>query len=299
MNTLHNAPQLDWHLLHVFLAVVDSGSLSAAARSLRSSQPTLSRQIGELEALLGVALFERVARGLKLTVAGEALLPALRQMQLGANALAIAAQGQTQALAGTVRITASEMTACYILPPILARIRAQYPEIALELVVSNTVENLLERQADIAIRHTRPSQGGLIAKQVGEFALGLFAHRDYLQQVGGQIDITRIADYVWIGEDSADILLRRFQQAGFAIERDFFAIRCDNHIVAWQMALAGMGIGNATLVTASQFPQMQRIWGETPIPGMPVWLTAHRELRQSARIRAVFDALATELGQIS
>ncbi|MHB1676974.1 MAG: LysR family transcriptional regulator [Sulfuriferula sp.] len=289
---------VDWNLLRVFLAVVDAGSLTGATRLLSTSQPTLSRQIAELESMLGVVLFERVARGVRLTIAGKTLLPPARQMETAAQLLSLTALGQTQQISGTVRLTASEMFSAFVLPKILAPLRQTQPQIQIELVASNRLENLLERQADIAIRHTRPKQGGLVAKRVGDVCIGAFAHTDYLIRVEGKVELSRAAEYDWIGMDSSDILLRGFRKAGLAVERDFFAFRCDNQIVGWQAALAGVGIGFAPVAIAKRWPEMQRVLLEVPIPKMPVWLTAHRELRSSTRIGLVFDALAEGLQRI-
>ncbi len=287
--------QPDWNAMRAFLAVVDAGSLTGGARQLATSQPTLSRQIAALEASMGVALFERVARGLRLTATGEALLEPARQMQAAALFVSIAASGQTQQLAGTVRLTASEMSSAYVLPEIVAKMRHTHPEIQIELLASNRIENLLERQADIAIRHVRPAQDSLVARCLGEAAMGGYAHADYLARVGGSVDMNRMAEYDWIGHDKSDILLRGFAKAGFVVERDSFVFRSDNQTVCWQMALAGMGIAFAPACVAEKWPQMISVMPEGMVPSMPVWLTAHRELRQSARIRVVFDALAKGL----
>ena len=285
----------DWNLLRAFLAVVDTGSLTGAARQLATSQPTLSRQIGELERVLGVILFERVARGLQLTGAGQVLLPWARQMQQAAHGMALAALGQTQQLAGSVRLTASEMTSVWVLPPLLAGLRRRHPEIQIELLVSNMQENLLERQADIAVRHVRPTQGGLIARKIGVAAMGAWARRDYVERVGGHIDMERAHEYDWIGYDRSDALLRAFRAAGIPAQREFFNIRCDNQVAGWQMALHGVGIAFATAHVARQAAGMQQVLGAEQVGYLPVWLTAHRELRHSARIRLVFDALAEGL----
>lgn len=286
---------LDWNQLRAFVAVVEAGSLTAAARLLATSQPTLSRQIADLEATLGMALFERVARGLRLTAAGESLLPAARQMQAAARAASLAALGQSQDLRGTVRLTASEMTSAFILPDVLRPLRQAHPEIQIELVASNRMENLLDRQADIAIRHARPTQTALMAQCLGETPVGAYAHADYLARFGGEVDLQRAGDYDWIGLDTSDMLLRGFREAGFPVVREFFALRCDNMIVGWQMALAGLGIALAPAVVAARWPRMQAVLPAERIPKLPVWLTAHRELRQSARIRVVFDTLAAGL----
>ena len=285
----------DWNALRAFLAVVDAGSLTGGARQLAVSQPTLSRQIAALEASMGVALFERVARGLRLTAAGEALLVPARQMQEASLSVSLAALGQTQRLAGSVRLTASEMSSAYVLPEIVAKMRHSHPEIQIELLASNRIENLLERQADIAIRHVRPAQDSLVARCLGNAVMGGYAHAGYLARAGGSVDMTRMAEYDWIGHDKSDILLRGFAKAGFVVERDSFIFRSDNQVVCWQMALAGMGIAFAPACVAEKWPQMVSVMPDGMVPSMPVWLTAHRELRQSARIRVVFDALAEGL----
>jgi DNA-binding transcriptional LysR family regulator len=195
-------------------------------------------------------------------------------------------------------VSASEVTATYVLPTILTALRQSHPEIQLELAVTNRVENLLEREADIAIRHTDPGQGSLIARRVGAFRLGAFAHRDYVSRVGDSIDVTRLADYDWIGLDRSDLLLRGFQQAGIKVTREFFTFRCDDQVTGWRMVAAGMGIGFGTLFVARQTPELQQVLTEIEIPPMPVWVTTHRELRDSARIRAVFDALVEGLGKV-
>jgi len=285
----------DWNLIRAFLAVADSGSLTGAASILAASQPTLSRHIGELEQRVGAALFERVARGLRLTPAGEALVEPARRMQMAAQALSLTALGQTQQLAGTVRLTASEMTSAYLLPEILAGLRQAQPEIQIELLASNRIENLLERQADIAIRHARPRQSGLIARRIGELSMGAYAHADYLARVGGKLDLKRPQAHDWIGYDSTDLLLRGFRKAGIPVKREFFGFRCDNQIVNWQAALAGLGIGFAPRATAQRWPEMRSVLPKKMVGTMPVWLTVHRELRGSIRIQRVFEALAAGL----
>ena len=300
LDELANTPPstLDWNLVRAFLAVVDAGSLSGATRLLATSQPTLSRQIAELERSIGVTLFERIARGLRLTAAGEALVPAARQMQVAAQLMSMKVLGQSQNLAGTVRITASEMTATYQLPPILVALRRAHPEIQIELLVSNRIENLLERHADIAVRHSRPNQAGLIAKSLGKMTLNGYAHVDYLERVGGSIDLRDTARYDWIGYDTSDALVKGFNALGIQVAREFFCFRCDNHVTDWQMALAGLGIAVTADAVGQRFPQMRAVLPSEMVGSLPVWLTAHRELRQSARIRVVFDALAGGLAGV-
>lgn len=289
------SPEIDWDLIRAFLSVIETGSLTAGAALFGASQPTLSRKIEEMELRIGTALFERAGRGLRLTAAGEALVEPARQVKLAAQALSLTALTHSQELAGTVRLTASEMTATYLLPEVVAKLRLSHPEIQVEILVSNQVENLLERHADIALRHARPTQSGLIARRVSELEIGAFAHADYLARAGGTIDHDRLDSYHWIGYDNSDALLRGFRAVGIQVERDFFCIRCDNHITGWHMALAGAGICFAPTVIAARWPQMQMAMPASLVPSIPLWLTAHRELRNSRRIKLVFDLLADGL----
>ena len=292
------AAEIDWSLIRLFLAVVDAGSLTGAAAMMGTSQPTLSRKIEEIEQRIGSSLFERAARGLRLTDAGAALLEPARQMKLAAEALTLTAMTHTQEMAGTVRLTASEMTASYLLPELIAALRRRYPEIQIEVVVSNHMENLLERQADIALRHARPTQSGLVTRRIGDLRIEAYARRDYMDSVGGVIDVQRMQGYNWIGYDNSDSLLRGFRDRGMNVDRSFFCIRCDNHIMGWQLALAGAGICLAPRIVGERWPEMQSVLPPTSMPSIPLWLTAHREVRNSKRVKAVFDMLAEGLREM-
>ncbi len=285
------ANALDWSLLQTFLALAETGSLSRAAPALGQSQPTLSRQLAALEAALGQSLFERHARGLSLTPAGQALLPAAQRMREGAQELALALSAQDQSLAGTVRLTASEIVCAYFLPPVLSDLRRRHPEIQIELVASNEVENLLERSADIALRMVRPEQATLVARKLGDWPVGVFAHQDYLAR-HGQPTLENVLQHQWLGYDRNPQMLRGFAAAGFAVGPEFFGFRCDNQVVVWEAMRAGMGLAVGALSLAQRESTLQQVLPELNIPALPMWLTAHRELRDTPRLRVVFDALA-------
>lgn len=289
-----DAQLLDWNLLKSFCMVAELGSVSRAAPALGLSQPTVSRQIAELEAALGASVFERVARGVALTSAGRALLEPAQRMLAAARAAGLAAAAQGSEASGTVRITASEIMAAYVLPAMLQRLRAQYPQIQIELVASNQVDNLLTREADIAVRMTRPQQTGLITRKVGDYTLGFYAHRDYLKahKLTAGADPAR---YDWVGLDRSNQMIEGFRLAGYKVDKSFFAFRCDNQIVGWQAVLAGLGAGVTLQRVAAQSKGLVAILPQQPLPALEVWLTAHRELRDVPRIRAVYDFLAREL----
>ncbi|MEO8152518.1 MAG: LysR family transcriptional regulator [Rhizobacter sp.] len=295
MNTKTTLVEPDWSLLRAFLAVAETGSLSRAALELGSSQPTLSRQMSELETQIGHALFERTRRGVQLTEAGQALRLPAQRMREHAREWSLAAAGRATSLAGTVRITASEMVSAYLLPSVLRDLRTAHPEIQIELVPSDKVENLLEREADIALRMIRPTQTTLVARKVADLPMHAYAHRDYIK-AHGKPTMANFHAHQWVGFDRSDQMLRGFHAAGYtSVTREFFGFRCDNQIVAWRAACAGIGIGVGMERVAKQTPEMTHILPEIEIPPLQMWITAHRELRGTPRLKLIFEALVEAL----
>ncbi|WP_116132119.1 LysR family transcriptional regulator [Tropicimonas sp. IMCC34043] len=288
----HLPDTLDWSRLQSFVTVADTGSLSAAARHMRLSQPTLGRQIRALEQDLGVALFVRKPRGLALTEAGAALLEPARRMQDAARNLALAAAGRSEDLAGTVRITASAFVSLHILPGILAAMRQSAPEIQIELVASDSSQNLLFREADIALRMFRPEQLDVVTRFLGELELGLFGATDYLDRRGRPQCLDDIAGHDMIGYDTQDDILRGMREIGMTADRSLFQLRCDDNGVIWQMIRAGCGLGFAQVNVAATDPRVERVMPDLPLPRLPVWLTAHEAVRRTPRLRRVWDLLA-------
>ena len=284
--------RLDWALVRSFLAVMDAGSVSAAARATQGHQPTISRHLAELETQLGVALFERTGRGVRPTAAGLEVLPAARQMQAAAEALARSVTRGREATRGTVRITASQVVATWLLPSLVAEFQRSEPEIAIEIVSSNAVQNLLRREADIAIRMVRPDQGSLIARKVGEVAVGAYAHADYLAAMGTPRTPADLGRHRLIGYDRDDTILRGFARMGVALTPAHFAVRTDDQVANGQLVVAGAGIGFAADYWAALWPGVQRVLPELPIPPLPCWLTVHRELRGNGVVKRVYDFLA-------
>ncbi len=289
--------RLDWDLLRCFAAVIEHGSITLAAERLGMSQPTLSRQMAALEASLGAPLFERTGRRLRPTTLAQAMQEPIDHMAAAVNALAPLAAAQRDGLAGTVRISASEVVAACQLPPLLAELAQQHPEIDIELIASNRVDNLLEREADIAVRMVAPRQGAVIARHLTDWPLGFFAHPDYLARHGEVHELANIigSDHRWIGMDRSFELIDGFRAAGVPIDRHFFGLRCDNYIVNWQALCAGVGIGLATTALAATRPDLVRVLPQQSLPTLPVWLVAHGELRSSLRLKRVFDFLAQAL----
>jgi DNA-binding transcriptional LysR family regulator len=282
---------MDWSLVQVFLAVADHGSLSEASRHLGISQPTAGRQIKLLETQLDVALFQRQARGLELTEAGLALLPHARGMQAAMSDFALTAAGRGDSLSGSVRITASVFTAHHILPPILAQLRKEEPEIQIDLMASDESDNLLYREADIAVRMYRSTQLDIITQHVGEIELGLFAAKTFLEAHGVPQTLEEAFARDVVGYDRSDLILRGLREAGVNATRDWFAVRCDHHAVYWELVRAGCGIGFAQSKIAERDSTVQQVLPDMPLPTLPLWLAAHETMRQTPRVRRVWDAL--------
>ncbi len=280
----------------MFVAAATEGSLAGAARALGISQPTAGRQVQALESQLGVQLFSRTARGLALTETGMELLEHARAMAGAANRLALVAEGRSESVAGVVRITASEVVATYTLPAILVRLHEAEPEIEIELVASNATDNLLQREADIAVRMYRPTQSDVIARSMGEIETGAFASETYLARRGCPTTFEEVLNHDVVGYDRADLLIRGFRAAGVEVDRHFFSFRSDDQVVAWRMVVEGFGIGFMQTPIGEAEPRVQRILAELELPALPMWLTAHSELKTNRRIRRVYDFLAESLG---
>jgi len=286
----------DWALWRSFAAVIVEGSLSGAARKLGLSQPTVGRHIETLEADLGLALFERSLSGLKPNAAARRLHEPVARAQAALAEAGILAAGAQAAPGGTVRITASAMISNYVLPDILVDIRARQPLIAIESVPSDSPENLLLREADIAIRMFRPTQLELVTRHLGDIRLVPVAHERYLARRGRPTGIDALWTHDLIGFDRSDAIVQHARQLGVALSRDNFVLRSDDQPQLWELIKAGLGIGFGQEQLARRTPGLVVLPIDLAIPPLPIWLTVHRELFTSPRIRAIYDGVAAGLG---
>jgi DNA-binding transcriptional LysR family regulator len=284
----------DWNRARAFLVTAEEGSLSAAARALGMAQPTLGRQVTALEQELGVALFERVGRGLRLTASGVDLLEHVRGMGAAAQRVSLAASGQSQSIEGHIIITASEVISAHVLPPILARLRREHPGVSIQLVASNTVRDLRRREADIAIRSGKPSDPELTALRVRDTPGRLYATPAYLRGIGNPSSPAELSRAELIGFRAGDQLLPGLNAMGFQLQPQNFPIHTENHLVLWELVKRGLGVGAIIEEVGDAEPLVQRVLPDFVIP-VPAWLVAHREVHTSRRVRLVFDLLAEAL----
>ena len=291
----HPNDRLDWNHLQAFLCTVETGSLSAAARELGLTQPTLSRQINALERSLSLMLFERTGKRLTLTDAGRELLRSARDMGTAANNLSLTASGQRSGLRGLVRITASEIMSAHALPSVLGKLRIRAPQISVEVVASDDIQNLMTRDADIAIRHVRPEQPNLVARLLCEHSGHFYASETYLEARGQPQTIAELARHDWVAMGDIARMRAYLEDMGIPLPLEVFRVNSDNSLVAWELAKSGLGIAPMDDEIASLSPQMQKVLPEHLHVTFPLWLVTHREIHTSPRIRLVFDMLAEAL----
>ncbi len=287
--------RIDWNHLRAFLATAEEASLSAGARRLGLTQPTLSRQVSALEDNLELLLFERVGRGLTLTDAGRELLTHVRDMGTAAQRTSLAASGQRSDLTGWVRITASDILSVQLMPSIVTELRKVAPQLCVDVVATNDVSDLMRREADIAIRHMRPDEPDLIARLVCEETGYFYAATSFLDRVGRPKTIADLNSMDWVSYGNTDRMVSYMNGLGLSLTADNFRTSSQDGIVAWEMGKAGLGVCAMEAPTGDAAIGMERILPSELNVTYPVWLVAHREIHTSPKIRLVFDLLAKAL----
>lgn len=283
-----------WELYRSYLSVLKEGSLSGAARALGLAQPTVGRHVEALEKSLGLDLFTRSQTGLLPTPAALELKPYAEAMSSSAAALMRAAVSQGD-VEGTVRISASEVIGSEVLPSIVVQLQAAHPRLKIELALTNRVEDLLLREADIAVRMTRPDQGALLARRIGVVELGLYAHRGYLHKRSVPKKPSDLATHALIGFDEETPFLRAASKALPGWRRNAFTVRTDSDLAQFALIRAGAGIGVCQVALARRYPELVRILADDFTFPLAMWVAMHEDLRHSARCKVPFDALCAGL----
>ncbi|MBY9064083.1 LysR family transcriptional regulator [Sphingomonas yunnanensis] len=289
-----------WDVYRSFAAVLRERSLSAAARALGLTQPSVARHIAALEQAVGGALFVRSPRGLSPTDRSLALRPHAEALVAAATALRRAGSGSPDQPEGVVRVSASQAVGVWHLPPILAALRRVHPRLAVELALTDSVDDLLQRQADVAVRMVEPAQQALVARRVGAVRLGFHAHRDYLARRGMPATVADLRDHDLIGPDTETAFTRGTAARWLpGLDRTAFALRTDSDAAHVAAITAGFGIGICQTAVARRDPALVRVLPKALDVALPLWIVMHEDLRGGARYRAVFDALAEGLGQVA
>lgn len=279
----------NWDDIRLFLELAREGSLSAAARRLKVDHSTVARRITALEKDLGLRLFDRLARGYALTEEGETLRGTAERMEAEAIALRRQASGRP-ALQGNVRISTSPMLASLFLAPRLVAFRKSHPDIRIALSGDNRVVNLNRREADIAIRLSKPGESGLIARRMGAVGFGLYASPRYLAA-------TKPKDYGFIGYDDALGQIAQQHWLEQQLRDRPLVFLCSEMTTMYHATCAGMGVAVLPHFIGTTDPQLRRVPAEDAAPDREIWLLVHPDLRRAPRIRAVMDHLVALFGR--
>jgi DNA-binding transcriptional LysR family regulator len=289
------ARNIGWELYRTFLGVLKEGSLSGAARSLGITQPTAGRHIAALEQALGLALFTRSQLGLIPTEAALGLRTYAETMESTAAALERVATAHGEGVRGVVRVSASEVMGVEVLPPIIEQLRRRHPELKVELALSNRVQDLLRREADIAVRMMRPEQEQLVARRIGNIEVGLHARKDYLARRGTPRRVGELAAHALIGYDQPSAFVRKASRSFQGFNREAFSICTDSDLAQLALIRSGAGIGGCQVALAGRDDTLIRVLPTEFSLQLETWVTMHEDLRTSPRCRATFDMLVEGL----
>jgi len=291
--------RFDWNLIQSFLAVIDTGSLQAAGRQLNHSQPTIGRHVEQLENQLQLVLFERTGRALMPTDAARQLVSVARAMQSSADNVCRLVQSKDSELTGVVRIGASRMVSAHLLADIIGRIQQTTPEIDITVVSTDVVSNLLQRDADIAIRMVKPQQSSLIAKRIGSITILPCASQRYIDRRGTPTSMEDLFNHRLVGPEKDPAMLAAFaglaQHFGKTVSDLRVAYRCDDFVAQTAAVRAGLGVGFVAQFVVQKHNDLVVLPFDMPTPALPLWLAVHREIRTTPRIRLVFDELSKHL----
>lgn len=287
--------QISWDHYRTFLAVLDTGSLSAAARSLGLTQPTAGRHVEALEQAFGGPLFLRGAQGLLPTEKARAMHGHARSMAATSASLARIASGDMEDVRGTVRISASEVIAIEALPAILAELQDIHPALEIELSASDTVEDLLNQEADIAVRMTTPRQNALLSRRIGVLPMGLFVHKSYLERHGMPTGIADLSRHRMIGFDRQLAYIREIIRGKPHLAELRFQFRADSNLAQLAAIRAGVGIGVCQVALGRSSPDLIEVLPGLLDLGLETFVVMHESLKTTPRYRTTFDALVAGL----
>ncbi len=275
---------MDWDDLRYFAELVRTGSLSAAARSLKVDHTTVARRVASLEQSLGVRLFDRLPRGWALTADGEQAAERVRGLEEEIFSLSSFARGRAHVLGGTVRISAPPAFGALFLMPRLGLLRERHPGIEIELIGEARIANLTRREADLALRIGRPEGASMVARRLPDFAYGLFGRRDYVESVPA-------GEWTLLGHDESlehsppQQWLRRY-----ALGRPL-AVRSNDIAGLLGAVRAGIGVAVLSRYMAELAPELVCIEQGDELLRRELWLVVHADVRRAPSVRAVMEGI--------
>jgi len=279
--------KMDWDLIHSFLAVSRTGSLSAAARELGESQPTLSRDIQAIESATKLNLFKRTTQGLTLTEAGKSLVEAATKMDEASNLFNRQVSGLSQELEGDVRISVNEIVGIHLLPPAIAAFRKENPLVNIEIVISNEASSINKREADIALRMFRPTQPDLVVKRLPDLAIAFYASDKYINEFGSPTSMAELTNHSVIGFDEKMEFIDGAAKMGQKMVREDFVLRTDHLLAQMSLARAGAGIVATHVELAKKYSELREVMTFAALPPLEFWIVCHSDTQYNARIRSL------------
>lgn len=288
---------IDWQWLRSFVAVIEGGSLTAAARLLHTTQPTIGRHIRALEKRLGETLFERQPGGLVATARATELYERSAAVEQAVTGLTASLGNELPELSGTVRVTASIGFAVELLPELLASLLGKHAHLQVNLMADDDVRNLIRREADVAVRLAPPAQAEIVATRIGDLEIGLYASRAYLDRKGRPRRLAQLGTHAFVGFDNATAMVAAAAALGAVVDARQVRLHSQNYLAQLAAVKAGIGIGAVQTWLADRCPELVRVLPSTSVARLPVWVATHDDFHRSRRIRVVFEHLVSELRQ--
>ena len=282
---------INWDDQRIFLAVLEQGSLSGAARRLGLSHPTVRSRIEALEADLGTVLFTRSMTGLTPTEAAEALREPAHAMAIASDVFMRRASAPFGEIAGIVRLSVPEFMGIEVIPAMLETLRVSHPAIRIELSLSNQRADLLSQEVDLAVRTVAPDQQALLARKVATIPLGMFASHAYVARRGRPETLEDLANHDMIGPDRDPLDLEFARRLGLTFALNRMVLRTDSHPAQIAAARAGVGIAVAQVPLCEADQRLVRILPDYAPVQMGTWIVTHENLARVPRVRAAFDTL--------
>lgn len=283
---------MDWTGIPYFLAAVRAGTLRGAAETTGATHATVKRHIEVLENSYGVQLFRRTRRGLELTSAGRDLIPLVEEAELKVMEARKRVQGLDKDETGVVRFSTTGTLVYEIVAPILARFSKSYPEIDLDIRVSDRFEDINRLQTDVSLRFAYDVQDDVIARKLYPMALVPMASRDYLEKTlpvaGPQGE-----GLSWIGWDKAERHPEWLKDTAFPAADVHHATT--DPVLQLSLARQGLGMINSSVYFTTVYPELIPVPGVAPVLDRNLWLLFHSELRRTVRVRRFIDFMSKEL----
>lgn len=288
----------DWDDLRYFLAVARQGSTLAAAKIMGVSQPTVARRLSALEERLERKLVEQHPTGYRLTDFGRTLLPYAEEVERSVTAFQRQAMSGGKDLSGTIRVTCPEGMASRLLAPIIEAFQVKYPQLRVDLIMTDRRLDLSKGEAEVAVRMHEPGDASLIARRIADSAWGIYASRTYIERHGRPQryeDLDSHAVVEFAGEMANNQAGRWLRQTA---PRARVAARGNSMLGVLAFVKSGAGLAPLPMMLGGSEEGLEAVLAPVPEIRSRIYLVVHADLRRTARVRAFCDFVAAEIGRL-